>query len=240
MIYKRYYDGTGNGYGEGGGSGLGLGSGTGVRQAHGGGDGTADRAGEGSGDWVGLGDGYSDRAGIGDGYDDEIVHRFGAGVWIWEKLGFKNPDRKGDRMQYLIYRDGITEASEVPIKVSRTRAGHTIERYVVDGEKRYFVTLAGSHYCAHGNTIAEAVASAIWKDPAKRPSLEKLKKEINDAGPGRKITLQEFRVLTGACEYGCKQALKQAGLSGQPMTPKQIQKYFPDWGSKLLSILEAE
>lgn len=142
--------------------------------------------------------------------------------------------------QVLIFRDGLSEKAEGPPKVSLTREGHTVESYRVAGVERFFVTLAGSHYCAHGNSLAEAVADALWKDEKKRPSMEAVKAEIRKEGKSRKITLGEFRVLTGACMAGCREALKQAGLDGSPMIAKDIRKHFPEWGAKLFAILEWE
>lgn len=140
-------------------------------------------------------------------------------------------------MNYLIFRDGLEENSSCLPTVSKTREGHVVESYSVDNSPRFFVTLAGLHYCAHGNTLAEAIADAIWKDEKQRPALETLKEEINKDGRDRKISLQEFRVLTGACSAGCKISLKNAGLNGSPMTTKDIIKYFPEWGNKLRTIL---
>jgi hypothetical protein len=140
----------------------------------------------------------------------------------------------------IVFRDGLEERADSPPLVLTTREGHRVESYRVDGLERFFVTLAESHYCAHGNTLAEAVADAIWKDEKKRPSLEAVKQSIRNDGASRKITLQEFRVLTGACRAGCMAALRQAGLNGSPMIAKDIKKHFPEWGAKLLAILEWE
>jgi len=138
----------------------------------------------------------------------------------------------------LIFRDGLEETADNPVLVSTTREGHRVESYSVGGVKRFFVTLSGSHYCAHGGTLAEAIADAIWKDEKKRPSLESVKESIRKDGKNRKITLGEFRILTGACQAGCLLALKNEGLDGSPMRARDIKKYFPEWGEKLLSILE--
>lgn len=143
-------------------------------------------------------------------------------------------------MKQTIFRDGLEELAQGPLLVSTTREGHKVESYKVDGTNRFFVTLAGSHYCAHGNTLAEAIADALWKDEKRRPSLEAVKEDIRKDGKSRKVTLQEFRILTGACQTGCRVALKQAGLDGSPMRASEIKKYFPEWGAKLLAILEWE
>lgn len=137
------------------------------------------------------------------------------------------------------YRDGLEELITGPIRVSKTSDGHVVESYRLStGERRYFATLAGTHWCAHGNTVAEAVADAIFKDPERRPSLEALVQEINKDGKKRKITLSEFRILTGACLVGCHEALKQAGRDGSPMTAKDIRDVVSrEWGNKLISVL---
>lgn len=141
-------------------------------------------------------------------------------------------------MSQVVFRDGLEEETDGPPVVSTTREGHRVESYCVKGAIRFFVTLAGSHYCAHGNTLADAIADAIWKDEKRRPSLQAIKEAIREDGKTRKITLQEFRVLTGACQAGCQIALKRAGLDGSPMKARDIKKHFPEWGAKLLAILE--
>ena len=138
-----------------------------------------------------------------------------------------------------LYRDGLEENIVGPIRVSTTSDGHTIEKYTLDsGKKRFFATLAGTHWCAHGDTVAQAVADAIWKDPAKRPSMEALIKSIKGDGISRKISLNEFRTLTGACLVGCRSALAQAGKDESPMTAVEIRDLVSrEWGNKLLAVL---
>lgn len=137
----------------------------------------------------------------------------------------------------IFYRDGLELKIDSKPKLLITNEGHVVERYSIKGKKGYFVTLFGTHWCAHGETLAQAIGDAIWKDPKRRPTLEALCAEIKEAGRSRKISLQEFKVLTGACSSGCTHAISRAGLDGSPMTAKEIVKYFPDWGRKLLSIL---
>lgn len=138
----------------------------------------------------------------------------------------------------IFFRDGLEEKIDDPPIISATREGHVVESYRVNGVERFFVTLVGGYYCAHGNTLAEAIADATWKDEKNRPSLEAIKENIRNDGKTRKISLQEFRILTGACQSGCQTALKTAGLDGSPMIASDIKKHFPDWGAKLLEILE--
>jgi len=180
----------------------------------------------------GSGSGYGIGSGDGGGYGSGYGYGYGIGS------GGNGMNKEGNKMQY--FRDGLTQEIDTQVKVKTTREGHTVEEYLVDGVKKYFVTLAGSHYCAHGSSVGEAISDAIWKDESKRPTLNDLKKEILAAGSERKITLQEFRVLTGACLEGCRIALTRAGLSGEPMLPKEILNHFPDWGTALYRVLEAK
>jgi hypothetical protein len=136
------------------------------------------------------------------------------------------------------FRDGLEEEIDSPPKISTTRDGHTVESYLVKGKKRFFVTISGTPYCAHGSTLSQAISDALWKDESKRPSLEELKQEIQAKGVAHKITLSEFRVLTGACAEGCRIALERAGLDGSPMRASEILKHFPEWGRNLYSVLE--
>lgn len=140
----------------------------------------------------------------------------------------------------IFYRDGLEEEIDGRPLVRYTREGHLVEEYKVNGKTKYFVTLSGTHYCAHGETLAEAISDATWKDKSKRPSIEALKEEINEAGKSRKITLNEFRVLTGACAEGCRVALKRKGLDESPMVGPDILKHFPEWGGRLYEVLEWE
>lgn len=137
------------------------------------------------------------------------------------------------------YRDGLEETITGPIRVSVTSDGHIIEKYTLsNGKKRYFATLAGTHWCAHGDTIANAITDAVWKDPAQRPSQEALVKSIQAEGPSRKITLNEFRLLTGACLTGCMTVLNQAKKDTSPLTAAEILALSQEWGEKLFSLLE--
>jgi hypothetical protein len=137
------------------------------------------------------------------------------------------------------YRDGLEEQIKGRVTVTRTPEGHTVEAYrLEDGKRRFFVTLAGAHWCAHGDTLASAVADALWKDPDKRPSMEALKESIQKEGRGHKFTLNEFRVLTGACQEGCRSALAAAKRDESPMTAFEIRDIVSrDWGNKLLDLL---
>lgn len=138
-----------------------------------------------------------------------------------------------------IYRDGLEEIFIGVIKVHTTQEGHIIESYrLSNGKRRFFATLAGTHWCAHGNTIAQAVADALWKDPANRPSREAIVDEIKKAGKKRKITLNEFREITGACLEGCRAALATSGVKEEPMTAFDVRdKVSKEWGNQLISAL---
>lgn len=143
--------------------------------------------------------------------------------------------------QIKVYRDGIEEISLVPVTSFKTLEGHVIEHYkTVDGD-RYFATIRGTHFCAHGDTVSDAVADALWKDESRRPNMSSLIDEINKDVDHRKITMNEFNLLTGACRTGMLIALKQAGLEKtKPLsfTLKEIKdKISLEWGNTLEKVL---
>ena len=137
------------------------------------------------------------------------------------------------------YRDGIEEIITGDVLRHVTRDGHVIETYTREnGEKRYFATIAETSFCAHGTTEAEAITDALWKDESKRPSRETLRDAIRKDGKTRKITLNEFRILTGACAVGCMAALKAKGLRPEPMKALDVRdNVSQEWGAKLLDVL---
>lgn len=138
-----------------------------------------------------------------------------------------------------LHRDGLEEEITGPITVHTTSDGHTIESYKLSsGKRRFFATITGSYFCAHGDSVASAVADALWKDPERRPSAQSLIESIKSDGVDRKITLNEFRLITGACLVGCRTALSQAGKDESPMNAKDIRDTVSrEWGNKLISML---
>lgn len=143
-------------------------------------------------------------------------------------------------MTVSVYRDGLSVTLDPgsSIKTRTTSDGHVIETWKSNGKRVYFANLHDSVYCAHGDTAAQAIADAIWKDPRRRPSLEALVNEIKPAIKSRKITVQEFRLLTGACESGCRAFLQQKGLSSSvKMTLAEFLPIGGDWAKKLEEVL---
>lgn len=143
-------------------------------------------------------------------------------------------------MNSYVFRDGFESVLDPKSRVTTriTSDGHVIETWKSQGKRVYFATIANSTYCAHGDTAAQAVADALWKDPAKRPSLEALRDEIKPKIKTRKITLQEFRVLTGACESGCRTFLEKRGLkTSVKMTLAEFLPIGGEWARKLESVL---
>ena len=137
-----------------------------------------------------------------------------------------------------ILRDSVIHTLDGNVSIRTTSDGHVIESWKSNGKRVYFANLYNSVYCAHGDTAAQAIGDAIWKDPKRRPSLEKLVAEIKPVVKTRKITLKEFRVLTGACESGCKHFLEQKGL---PLSVKMtLAEFMPiggEWAKKLAEVL---
>ena len=195
-------------------------------------------AGDGDGDGDGNGDGYGDGYGTGTGDGDGDGNGYGAGDGYG--YGYGGGGDGTTSGSGIFYRDGVSLCVEGKSKSYTTRDGHVVEEYTSEGKRGYFVTLEGTYFCAHGETLDQAIADATWKDESKRPSLEELRNEINEAGKNRKISLNEFRIITGACSEGCRIALKRAKLDGSPMTLLEIKQHFNEWGSTLERALSNE
>lgn len=140
-------------------------------------------------------------------------------------------------MGILFYRDKISIHIDTKPKIKITRDGHTVEEYLVKGQKKFFVTLSKTFYCAHGETLEQAISDALWKDETRRPSMEQIRDKIRAAGPKHLITKNEFRLLTGACSEGIRIALERAKKKEEPMTAKEIFKISESWGKQLYSVL---
>jgi len=139
-----------------------------------------------------------------------------------------------------IYRDGVehTLDSGSRVKSRTTPDGHVIESWLSKGKKVFFANLAGSVYCAHGDSEAQAIGDAVWKNPALRPSMDSLVAEIRPIVKTRKITVREFQLLTGACTSGCTHFLSENNLASD--TSMTLADFLPiggDWARKLAQVL---
>ena len=142
-----------------------------------------------------------------------------------------------------ILRDGLEQIVDdgSKITVSTTPDGHVIESWVSKGKRVFFANLRDSVYCAHGDSIAQAIGDAIWKDPSRRPSMESLVEEIRPAIKTRKINVREFQLLTGACESGCRSFLEDKGMSlSVEMTLDEFMPIGGEWAQKLKSVILGE
>lgn len=109
-------------------------------------------------------------------------------------------------MQY--YRDGLNIEADNPPRVV-TRDGNTCEVFATKDGDMWFVTLEGTHHCAHGNSFHDAVAAAKEKQHpgvGKADAIERIQKS-------GMVTLTDFCLATGACRAGATAWIKEEGLS---------------------------
>lgn len=107
------------------------------------------------------------------------------------------------------YRDGL----ELNSKGESFTLGNEalIEVFYTDsGQKRYFATLLGRPFSAHGYTVEEAVEEAKIKRDGQRKLSEEEKSKLR--ADGYKFSVLEFRRITGACNAGIDDWLKKRGL----------------------------
>jgi hypothetical protein len=133
------------------------------------------------------------------------------------------------------FRDGLEVEAKAPPRVF-IREGHTCEVFerATDGPL-WFITLAGTFYCAHGDSFRDAVASAKEKQnpgAAKAEAIVRVRKT-------KRVSLRDFCLVTGACRAGATAWAKQEGVSIKgDISVKEALKMLEksssrDWGERL-------
>ncbi len=95
------------------------------------------------------------------------------------------------------YRDGLNLEADDPPRVVQ-RNGHTCEVFKTKDGDMWFVTLEGTHFCAHGESFHDAVIAAKEKQnpgAGKADAIERIK-------TSGKVNLTDFCLATGACRAG--------------------------------------
>jgi hypothetical protein len=82
-------------------------------------------------------------------------------------------------------------------------------------KKEIFFVAKQGHYHAHGEDLRKAVEDLHFKINA-----EKIRKE--PIGADTIISVQHYRIITGACELGCKQWMEQNGITNTEMKAKDL------------------
>ena len=106
------------------------------------------------------------------------------------------------------FRDGLNIEAEEPPRVV-VRDGNTCEVFKTAAGDMWFVTLDGTHYCAHGESFHDAVIAAKEKKnpgAGKAEAIERIKKS-------GMVNITDFCLATGACRAGATAWIKEEGLS---------------------------
>ncbi|MDV3965409.1 hypothetical protein CMT53_02670 [Elizabethkingia anophelis] len=77
-----------------------------------------------------------------------------------------------------------------------------------NSKRKCFVANKGNYY-AHGETLRQAIDDVNFKFLRENFNAEKLISEIKQK---QKISLSEFRLLTGACSAGCEIFMREKGI----------------------------
>lgn len=133
-----------------------------------------------------------------------------------------------------VFRDGLEMEVFGQSRVV-IREGHTGEVFKMKDGECWFVTLSGTHFCAHGPSFHDAVIAAKEKQSpgaGKADAIERVK----ESG---QISLADFCLVTGACRAGATAWAKQEGVSLKAKltiadTLKRLDKSSSrDWGKRL-------
>ncbi len=107
-----------------------------------------------------------------------------------------------------IFRDGLELKSAAPPRVV-IRDGHTCEVVKTEDGDKWFVTLGGTPFCAHGESFHDAVIAAKEKQNPGAGRADAVAR-VQTSGD---INLLDFCLVTGACRAGATAWAKQEGLS---------------------------
>ena len=138
-----------------------------------------------------------------------------------------------------VFRDGLELEVKAPPRVV-IRDGHTCETFETDEGTTWFVTLAGSPFCAHGESFHDAVIAAKEKQ---NPGAGKADAIVRVQESGH-VSLTDFCSITGACRAGAIAWAKQEGVSiKEKLTVKDALKRLDksssrSWGERLREELE--
>lgn len=106
-----------------------------------------------------------------------------------------------------IYRDGVTFEVETKPEI-KIRDGHVCEVFKTEDGNVWFVTLDGTHFCAHGDSFHDAVIAAREKQnpgEGKARAIEYIREH-------KLVNLTNFCLATGACRAGAIAWAKQERL----------------------------
>ena len=133
----------------------------------------------------------------------------------------------------VLLNDGITflSESERTSKGIRIYKGLTeihIENKKVVGKTTYLVEKEG--FSSHGTTLKKAIGDLLFKIVS-----EKLKNEpINE---DTEITVKHYRLITGACDFGCRDFMERNGIPYEVVDDNTVEKK-PILAKELLPMLE--
>lgn len=106
------------------------------------------------------------------------------------------------------YRDGLDIEADGPPRVV-LRDGNTCEVFKTTDGDMWFVTLEGTHHCAHGESFHDAVIAAKEKQNPGAGKADAITR-IQQSGV---VNVTDFCLATGACRAGAAAWIKDEGLS---------------------------
>ena len=119
---------------------------------------------------------------------------------------------QGERKIRMI--DGI---ATVIIKEKKVEDFKVFEAEFFNTGEKCFVAEKGE-FKAHGKTLKTALEDVNFMFLLHNINIEEIKKEIEKTG---KITLEQFRLITGACQIGCENFLKEEQIIKKELSIKE-------------------
>ena len=137
----------------------------------------------------------------------------------------------------LFWKDGKYVLADGIFTEVISKKGRVYEVRDIGSGKTYYLVTNGESLHAHGETLEQAKADLRFKRLAEKFKSEPIK-------PSQIITVDMFRIITGACQTGCEQWMRQNGVKVTKMRADKLlgllQKTNVYGAQKFAGLMEAQ
>lgn len=96
------------------------------------------------------------------------------------------------------------------LRSKKNREGFEISKGTFFNTKKECFVAKKDKYTAHGETIRQAIEDVNFKYLQENSNVQDI---VNQVKSTNKITVSQFRLITGACSTGCKNFLTEKGVT---------------------------
>ncbi len=141
------------------------------------------------------------------------------GGYLYLRNGLSAPTKKPGKLntpknKLLFWKDGKFVKADGIFTEVVSKKGNVYRVKKLHSQKEFYLVTDGTTH-SHGDTLKQAKEDFRFKLIAEKLKADPIK-------PNTKITMQYYRIVTGACEAGCKMFIEQNKLSKKENTAKEL------------------